>query len=51
MKLCSKKMHVDPMLDYAFAIWSPYLVKHIDKLENVQCNGALFITSNYNKTS
>ena len=43
-------MYVDPILDYAFAIWSPYLVKHISKLESIQHFGTWFITGKYDKT-
>ena len=50
VKLCSYKMYVDPILDYASAVWSPYLAKHINQLESVQRYGARFITSNFYKT-
>ena len=50
VKLRSYKMYVDPILDYASAIWSPYLVKHINKLESIQRFGARFITGKYDKT-
>ena len=50
VKLRSYKMYVDLILDYASAIWSPYLVKHINKLENIQRFGAQFITGKYDKT-
>ena len=36
VKLHSYKLYVDPILDYASAVWSPYFVKHINKIENVQ---------------
>ena len=36
VKLHSFKLYVDPILDYASAVWSPYFVKHINKIENVQ---------------
>ena len=50
VNLCSYKMYVDPILDCASAIWSPYLVKHINKLESVLRYGARFNTSNYDET-
>ena len=50
VKLCSYKMYVDPILDYASAVWSPYLAKHINQLESVQCYGARFIINNFYKT-
>ena len=37
-------------ISYASAIWSPYLVKHINKLESIQRFGARFITGKYDKT-
>ena len=43
-------MYVDPILDYASAVWSPYLAKHINQLESVQRYGARFITDNFYKT-
>ena len=43
-------MYVDPILDYASVVWSPYLAKHINQLESVQRYWARFITSNFYKT-
>ncbi len=35
-------------VEYASAIWDPYLAKDVNKLEKVQCQGAQFVKGNYN---
>jgi len=36
-----------PMLEYASAVWDPYLVKDINSLEMAQRRAARWVTSNY----
>ncbi len=35
-------------VEYASAIWDPYLAKDVNRLEKVQRQGARFVKGNYN---
>ena len=45
------KMFIQPILDYASIIWSPYYDKHIKKLEAVQQHMACFVCNEYGPVS
>ena len=45
------KLFIQPTLDYASIIWSPYYDKHIKKLEAVQQRMACFVCNEYGPVS
>ena len=45
------KIFIQPILDYASIIWSPYYDKHIKKLEAVQRSMARFVCNEYGPVS
>jgi hypothetical protein len=42
---------VRPHLEYACAVWDPYLSKHIDQVERVQRKAARYVSNNYDRNS
>ena len=46
-KINCYKALVKPILEYAAIVWSPYIQKDIDKVEQVQRCAARFIFNNY----
>ena len=41
--------HVRPHVEYASAVWDPYLIKDVKKVESVQRRAARFVKNNYVK--
>ena len=48
-KINCYKALVKPVLDYAATVWSPYIQKDIDMVEQVQRHAARFIFNNYSR--
>ena len=47
IKISCYKALVKPILEYAAIVWSPYIQKDIDKVEQVQRRAARFVFNNY----
>ena len=47
---CYKSM-VRPVVEYASAVWSPFMKAYINLIESVQHRAARFVTSDYGFTS
>ena len=45
------KIFIQPILEYASIIWSPYYNKYVNKLEAVQCHMARFVYNEYDFVS
>jgi len=44
-------MYVKPIIDYSVSVWTPHTYRAINQLNNIQCQGAHFVMSDYRHAS